>query len=388
MASFLTSKAGNAAPSISGMSGDFDHGAPVTITGSSFGTRGDYNGSSSEIADFLPVVWKNFEDSTLVSDGLTVENNHTQSWVIESTAAKSNSVAHGKRIFYPHGVSVERVAGLQKTQSGTTGNYFFSFWFYLPALSTVTMIDEGKLWRIYGSATAGNILMETADNSSEFQTFSECGSNCSPQPPAEQSKVPGFKLGEWQRIDIAMSQSPDQYIVYKNMQKFFCIASATSTFTNCVWPVRQQYVYNPFGGNGHTFLYGHMIYGPSTGGDGGYYKFDDLFADYSLAHVEVCNQPTWNALLTGGASSMTAHCEVQIPTSWSSNSITIDLNTGSFPSGSNVYAYVITENGTAENFDVNANGFAFQIGESGTGEEEGGEESQPGDGILVGYETP
>lgn len=68
------------------------------------------------------------------------------------------------------------------------------------------------------------------------------------------------------------------------------------------------------------------------------------------------------------------------------------LNTGSFNSGDTAYLYVITENGTAESFDVNANGFPVTIGETGTsggGEPEEPEETPQDGSVLVGYDlTP
>lgn len=377
-----------AVPSISSIDGQFVHGATVTLFGSSFGTRGDFNGSSHDIADFLPVMKKDFEDNTLVSDGVTVENSHSQSWSVEGTTAKTNSTKHGKRFFFNHGDGLDRISGLQKTQTGTTGNWFFSFWFWLPSISTLTMVDEGKIFRVYGDSPGNNIYLHTRDDSSSMVIFSEC-SSCSPAPTSPE-RAGGWKLGEWQRVDIAMRQNPSEFVVYRNMQKFFAVAQTTTSFTNVVYSFAQQYVYNPWGGNGHTFIYGHMHYSPSdpTPADGGYELFDDLYADYSLAHVELCSDSTWDALATGGGTSDN-HCELQIPTAWSNTSISANLNVGSFTAGTTVYAYVVTESGTAESFDVNPTGFSLVVGEAGEGggEEEEDDEPVSSDGILIGWEA-
>lgn len=360
-------KEAQATPSISGISGTFNHLSTITISGSSFGTRSNFGGFSHAISTFMPVVWKDFEDDLLVSDRLTVENNHLQNWVVENVTPKTNSTEYGKRIYFDEGDGLSRISGLQMTQSGVTGNWFFSYWFLLPDLANANLIDGGKTFRIFGNpATSHNIYLGLVDDSSELTVVTECTSNCGNPSPSEHTKVPGYKLGEWQRVDLAITQNPDQLIVFRNMQKYYCIASDTSTFTDCAWPFQQQYVDNPFDANGHTFVYGHMLDDPATGGDGGNAKFDDLFADYSLARVEVCTKSTWNALITGGGTNVN-HCEVQIPTAWNTTSINVTFNTGSLATGSTAYVYVITQNSTAQSFDVNSNGFQIVIGTTSSG---------------------
>lgn len=77
---------------------------------------------------------------------------------------------------------------------------------------------------------------------------------------------------------------------------------------------------------------------------------DDIYIANTPARVEVCNTSTWAAR---------THCEVQIPTAWSSTSITISGNPGSFPNGTG-YLYVLDASG-----NVNASGQPVTIG-SGT----------------------
>jgi hypothetical protein len=99
---------------------------------------------------------------------------------------------------------------------------------------------------------------------------------------------------------------------------------------------RQQWVYAPWDGDGHTIDFGHMI-------DGGYWGIDDAFVDYTQARVEVSDSPTWS-----GAS----HKEIQIPLSWSPTSIEVRLNRGSFDAVGGKYLYVVEESGA-----VNERGF-------------------------------
>lgn len=372
---FFLTKELRADPLISSVNGSFDQGSTATITGSAFGTRGNFAGSSHAIPSFLPVVWKDFEDHILNSDGLTEENAGTNSWVVESVTPRIAGNYYGKR---KYDATDGRIQGLQKVQHGTTGNWFFSFWILWPSVANLGDIDGGKQWRIFGDPTTShNMYMSSVDDSSELVFQSE-------YPPCSCAidTLPGNKLGEWERIDIAMTQSPDQFIVYRNMQKKYCIASDTSAFTNCNTYVTKTFVHNPFNADGHTFVFGHMIDGPGAPAGENYtgngnYKEDDLYADYSLAHIEVCSKSTWNALLSGGGTNDN-HCEIQIPTNWVDTSISINFNAGSFATGTAAYLYVITENNTAESFDVNANGFPITIGATGGG---GGSPGTPHTGL-------
>ncbi len=76
---------------------------------------------------------------------------------------------------------------------------------------------------------------------------------------------------------------------------------------------------------------------------GAFVYFDDVYIDDTWARVMIGNQPTFVA---------STHREIQIPSSWDNSSITITLNKGSFSILSNIYLYVIDENG-----NVNASGF-------------------------------
>ena len=74
--------------------------------------------------------------------------------------------------------------------------------------------------------------------------------------------------------------------------------------------------------------------------------YDDIYIDDSWAKVMIGNQSTFTA---------STHSEIQIPSAWTSTSITITVHQGSLNTG-NAYLYVIDSNG-----NVNANGFLVQI---------------------------
>jgi hypothetical protein len=76
--------------------------------------------------------------------------------------------------------------------------------------------------------------------------------------------------------------------------------------------------------------------------------FDDIYIDNSWQSVWVGNSMTWNG---------SGHREIQLPSVWSDNSITVMLNQGSFQNGQQAYLYVVDSNG-----NVNANGYPITIG--------------------------
>lgn len=70
---------------------------------------------------------------------------------------------------------------------------------------------------------------------------------------------------------------------------------------------------------------------------------------------------TWSRVMLGSASTFSASTqrEIQIPTIWTSDSITISVNSGAFGTGQTVYLYVIDSDGA-----VNSNGYPISIGQS------------------------
>jgi hypothetical protein len=75
--------------------------------------------------------------------------------------------------------------------------------------------------------------------------------------------------------------------------------------------------------------------------------YDEVYLDDSWARVEIGNASTWSGC---------SHREIQVPTSWSSSSVTVDVNQGTFSDGVGAYLYVTDDDG-----NVNANGYAIDF---------------------------
>lgn len=81
------------------------------------------------------------------------------------------------------------------------------------------------------------------------------------------------------------------------------------------------------------------------------YTDDHIVQVGSQARVELCDSPSWASRTS---------CDMQIPTSWSSGSIAVTVNTGAFAAESPAYLYVVDSTGA-----VNSLGYEVEIGASG-----------------------
>lgn len=91
--------------------------------------------------------------------------------------------------------------------------------------------------------------------------------------------------------------------------------------------------------------------------------WDDVYIDNSWARVEIGDQQIYDEC---------THREMQIPTSWSNNSIEISINQGAFQDGGMVYLFVVDEDGTpSEGYPIKINNSIenpsnFDVNEDGT----------------------
>ncbi|MCB1182868.1 hypothetical protein KDM41_05500 [bacterium] len=87
---------------------------------------------------------------------------------------------------------------------------------------------------------------------------------------------------------------------------------------------------------------------------------------------DVYISPTWARVELGNASSYSActRREIQLPVSWGTSSVTVNVNAGAFNAGDNAWVYVVRDDGTV------VNGGQVTIGASGGGG--GGDDPPPG----------
>lgn len=317
----------NAAPKIVSVSGEFSHGATVTVVGEGFGTRGDFNNVNASWYGhrFMPFRVKDFDDQSLSSGGF---NNPGSSWVL--SRGGRTSLGHFATKYY----NGQRLGALSALQRGTTGEWYLSYWFMMPAGTS-----SSKPFRIYGSGSAGNIYLASGGKLGfGIRGLSECSA-----PECSSATVWGspnsFQAGKWHRVEILMSQAENGRITV--------LMDGKEQWSREQWLATSAGVYD-----GHTIDLGNMINAQEDGGsnspENNSYNFDDAYFDFTQARVEISDHPTWS-----GSSVR----ELQVPVAWAGGMVSVAVNRGSFTEGASAYLYVIAADGS-----VNENGFPITFG--------------------------
>lgn len=96
------------------------------------------------------------------------------------------------------------------------------------------------------------------------------------------------------------------------------------------------------------FYLGNNVFGTGGAGPRLACYVSELYTDHTQARVEIGNASTFAAC---------THREIQIPTAWATDEITVSCNVGSFTSGASAWVYVFDSNG-----DVNSTGYQIEIG--------------------------
>ncbi len=295
-------------------------GQKIIISGSGFGDHANYGSSSG-----LMFAWNNFETGIVNNDGFVASKASTgeQGWsTISGSSNKTNSHYYARRIDARADHSPDNMGGLKKPSTGSVSLggstvVFSSFWFKIPHTSS-----SGKHHRYSGFGDA----FGTTGGSDFYNRFTVGEST-------QWTSKNQFLDNIWQRVDMLMD-----------------ISAGTIT----TWTVGQNNN-NPqwarsYSLSGTTFqvnLGAGKDWSSYTATGGDEYDYDDVYIDFTQARVEIGNASTWSAC---------TRREIQIPTTWTSNSITVNVNQGSFMNGSTAYLYVVDSNG-----NVNANGYPITI---------------------------
>ena len=100
----------------------------------------------------------------------------------------------------------------------------------------------------------------------------------------------------------------------------------------------------------------------SNGGTAATQYFDDVYIDDAWNRVLLCNNATYSSR---------THCEIQVPSAWSTTDVTVSLNKGTFADDETVWFYVVDSSG-----NVNNTGWEVTLGGSGEEGGSGGGETQ------------
>jgi hypothetical protein len=317
-----------AEPVISALSGIASNGSSLTIQGTGFGSK----------SPAAPLFWDNFEEGSsnqLLSTGqkwttqeecTAANNGGTPSMIFSSDVSNSGSKSAKQ-------VLVRNKPCWTRTKLGVIGNQSKIFFSYKYFVQTGGSGDHTKMGRVGNNNDVHNTPNSgyTAFGPNYWYAFADRYSETA------LAYVRAVE-GQWVRDDTYQTLSTDNTANgtvqgWRNgVQQFTDNSMITKNSTSSADFYNQVFLpYYNEGGTRTIFV-------------------DDVYIDNTLSRVEICPGSTW---------SNRGNCEIQIPSSWSSTSITAVVNQGPTPSSATRYLYVVDSTGAA-----NTQGEPITIGES------------------------
>jgi len=337
-------------PSISSYSGTWAPGNSITISGSGFGSK----------SQGAPRVWDTFESGTGGQDitghnpvigpawSSLTSNGYPPQY--SNTANRTNSTLCSRHDFVSdsqYNCSLEYFE--------TTDTAYFTFWWKYHKEQAYYNRNT-KPWVEYGHADgmwpAAYIGFGNPDYGDGGVRSSVQDQPTMPSGPTlwGGTDVPTI-LDSWVRIEQYLEQSTPNVADGTFMtwiHKPYIASPAISFDLNSG---ENAYMMRTTSSQWYQWTLGGAFFArdtlPAGGGQvaNGYLYMDDIYFDVTRARVEVGNASTWSGC---------TQREIQIPTAWSSSSVTITANKGGYSSFSGKYLYVLD----SEN-RVNSNGYAI-----------------------------
>ncbi|MCD4791911.1 MAG: T9SS type A sorting domain-containing protein [Bacteroidales bacterium] len=367
-----------AQPSISSAPSSLGHGDFIVISGSGFGVNSAIGTSDLQ---WLGANIENGVNEAMFSPPTGWGNYYTTDTYEEVVAKYTNQEHHSgsKSIIFDYDkITYSRYKGhIYFDYASDQTKLYMTFWVKNHGGSDPGGGQEGqlKLWRFNQQAsktiptghmcvmhnaflTQGNILELRTDYPNRADWY--CG-GCDNQDMGggiyigdNYSPTPGGIENRWVRIeayvDVGTVGNADGTFQYYIHDPAGSITPKIRTSANSVFDGNLQYLYlgEPDTGFSH-FLFGLAAV---DGLDCEMY-YDDVFTQAGTqARVELGDNQSWD---------LCTHREIQIPTAWSNNSITITANQGSFQDDDTAYLFVVDENGTV------SNGYPITISTGSTG---------------------
>jgi hypothetical protein len=370
LASFPVTPAsgGGGGVQIASVSGTTTHGSTLTIAGSGFGSHADYGGSEA----FICKAWNDFtvsmEDGNWEFDGLT---QNADNLILSTSSPLGGACTQFYRKRNINDSAVERQGSVTVPVASNTGVFYTSFWYRESAHSTLGLGDGTKFFRHYfgtsprdfylgpnfantteasgiygghngrysgtaafGGTSAMNTLLDTAGSGDvwhwyEVTTYTRGGTSV-------------FGSDDYLEIYVTIPGTGRQRMMRRGsgLASNAIAAEGTNANENNQWVGADV---SNSDADGHTCGDLGSLYGAALGGSGGHMDFHDAYQSYTIARVVVGNASTYSAC---------DRFHMQIPTAWSSTSITVTANRGSFSNLSGNYLYVVASDNT-----VNSSGF-------------------------------
>jgi len=319
------------APSVSSVSGTISHGESITISGSGFGSK----------STAAPYKYDDFEDGSLgerVGNGWYTWSNLSDGWPIYSNAQKRATGKCERNAYLQHDRAYNSTLGLTGLNWGYDRQAYISCWYYCTLAGATTRNFKPLAWRSGGAGEWLNpkvrIGMLPSANTGLAYVL-----GCEGQELAKTWTVGGDVMPNgWHRIemwvDTGTSSSGDNDGVCKGWRDL------------SQWWSLTGFEYD-FSTADHDNIYFASYFATDTGTPTPqmWWYYDEIYVDTTQSRVEVGNASTWSGC---------THREIQIPSAWSSSSITVTVNQGTFADSSGAYLYVVDSDG-----NVNSSGYSI-----------------------------
>jgi len=334
-----------AVPTVTSVSGAGVHDGVMTISGSGFGTK----------SPAAPIRWETFEDGTVgenvTTTGYWSAETPARTLFDDDTHIPTRHAHSGKHIHWGGLSEPTGTRSFYKDNVGfaSTKKAYVNLWLYMDFVSGVPELSQGwqlKLFRIQG----GPSHAEPPYFINNVMTLDEVTVSYWVVPIYHNPSIwPGsgwMREGYW--VNMAME--------YKDSSTVGSADGAAHFYSSYAPPSGGTY----YKGSRTGIVTRHddvtacvdclmMGYLLVNGGDAANTYWDDVYIDKSWARVEIGDAATYATC---------THREVQIPSVWSSSSVTVTVNQGSFPDEQQGYLYVVDETGS-----VNSSGYPVTLGQ-------------------------
>lgn len=336
-------------------SGSFNHGAPLVLNGSGFGTK----------STAAPIKYDSFEWGSL---GDTVEQTvDSPVWKAAGDGGSYlvNDYVHsgGKAAYHALKITSTDCAFYNSyIEFPGTLELYVSYWIRWDTLQNqdVASNDFFKFNRINSGGQPYGGSPNLSVNHSPNYDIPETGrmevhnywGGGSPGRNSGRYDT-DFKHAQWHRIEMYLKLSNPGGATNGKIQWF---VNSVEVVTNWAYGTYTDGVTRATGNTEKIDVF-TMLFSGCRYTETNYPLLwqDDIYVDNTRARVEIGDKATW---------SDNTHREIQLPSAWDVDSITITVNRGSFPSCGTFYLYVVDADGNVSDQDTGtpgAQGFPIKI---------------------------
>jgi hypothetical protein len=300
----------HADPAVSSVTGSVSNGGSVTITGSGFGTK----------SVVPPQLWDTVDNQSAysgLSDGDTIPYGSGKPWYYNGEMGGNENVKYETTDTQRHanssamykGGGSSNLGGLNVTDTGTVYVY----------------------WNFYGTTCSGCVstekylrLSDATDKTSRTFSWARQRAYIYIPPNTGGCYAPwtaafSHTNATWHTLEVLIDSSNAYFQIYvdgasQGSYDWSGQGCTAGTSFDQVWRI---------GWDGSPSITMYM---------------DDIYVDNTAQRVMLCTGSTWSSR---------GHCEIQIPTAWSTGEITTTVNTGVFTNEETVYLYIVDSSNNA-----------------------------------------